>query len=127
VPNLQLNIGLYPWFRAASDGHAWITVFFLYMSQSLPLDQVIELSAVYYLSVFLLEVPSGYFSDRIGRRRTLLIAAAAFIASYVCFIVGAGFWWFAAGQFLLATGMAMQSGTDTAFHYDSLKALGRET
>jgi len=122
----QLNIRLYPWFRAASDGHAWITVFFLYMSQSLPLDQVIELSAVYYLSVFLLEVPSGYFSDRIGRRSTLLIAAAALIISYCCFIVGAGFWWFAAGQFLLAMGIAMQSGTDTAFHYDSLKALDRE-
>jgi hypothetical protein len=118
---------LYPWFRAAADGHAWIAVFFLYMSRSLPLEQVIELSAVYYLSVFLLEVPSGYFSDRIGRRLTLLIAAAALMGSYSCFIVGAGFWWFAAGQFLLATGMAMQSGTDTAFHYDSLKALGRES
>jgi len=118
---------LYPWFRAAADGHAWITVFFLYMSRSLPLEQVIELSAVYYLSVFLLEVPSGYFSDRIGRRLTLLIAAAALMVSYCCFIVGAGFWWFAAGQFLLAVGMAMQSGTDTAFHYDSLKALGRES
>jgi len=126
VSTLQRNVVLYPWFRAASDGHAWITVFFLYMSQSLPLDQVIELSAVYYLSVFLLEVPSGYFSDRIGRRRTLLIAAAALISSYCCFIVGAGYWWFAAGQFLLAMGIAMQSGTDTAFHYDSLKALGRE-
>ena len=126
MSNLQRNVVLYPWFRAASDGHAWITVFFLYMSQSLPLDQVIELSAVYYLSVFLLEVPSGYFSDRIGRRRTLLIAAAALISSYCCFIVGAGYWWFAAGQFLLAMGIAMQSGTDTAFHYDSLKALGRE-
>lgn len=127
VSKLQLNISLYPWFRAASDGHAWITVFFLYMSQSLPLDQVIELSAVYYLSVFLLEVPSGYFSDRIGRRRTLLIAATALIASYCCFIFGAGFGWFAAGQFLLAMGIAMQSGTDTAFHYDSLKALGRDS
>ena len=126
MSKLQRNVVLYPWFRAASDGHAWITVFFLYMSQSLPLDQVIELSAVYYLSVFLLEVPSGYFSDRIGRRRTLLISAAALISSYCCFIVGAGFWWFAAGQFLLAMGIAMQSGTDTAFHYDSLKALGRE-
>ena len=120
------NVRLYPWFRAASDGHAWITVFFLYMSQSLPLDQVISLSAVYYLSVFVLEVPSGYFSDRIGRRRTLLIAAASLIASYTCFIVGAGFWWFAAGQFLLAAGIAMQSGTDTALLYDSLKALDRE-
>ena len=126
MAGLQLNIRLYPWFRAASDGHAWITVFFLYMSQSLPLEQVIELSAVYYLSVFVLEVPSGYFSDRIGRRSTLLIAAGALIGSYSCFIVGAGFWWFAAGQFLLAAGIAMQSGTDTAFHYDSLKALGRE-
>ena len=127
MSNLQLNVRLYPWFRAAADGHAWITVFFLYMSRSLPLEQVIELSAVYYLSVFLLEVPSGYFSDRIGRRVTLLIAAAALMVSYCCFIVGAGFWWFAAGQFLLAVGMAMQSGTDTALHYDSLKALGRES
>ena len=126
MTQLQRNVSLYPWFRAASDGHAWITVFFLYMSQSLPLEQVIELSALYYLSVFVLEVPSGYFSDRIGRRTTLLIAALAFIASFSCFIVGASFAWFAAGQFLLATGMAMQSGTDTAFHYDSLKALGRE-
>ncbi|TNF88826.1 MAG: hypothetical protein EP300_06950 [Gammaproteobacteria bacterium] len=44
MTQLQRNVSLYPWFRAASDGHAWITVFFLYMSQSLPLEQVIELS-----------------------------------------------------------------------------------
>jgi MFS family permease len=127
LSQLEQNIRLYPWFRAASDGHAWITVFFLYMSQSLSLDQVIQLGAVYYLSVFVLEVPSGYFSDRIGRRPTLLMSAGALMASYCCFIVGAGFWWFAAGQFLLAAGIAMQSGTDTALHYDSLKALGRES
>lgn len=127
MKSLEENIRLYPWFRVASDGHAWIPVFFLYMSQSLPLEQVIRLSAVYYLSVFLLEVPSGYFSDRIGRRSTLLLAAASLITSYSCFIVGGGFWWFAAGQFFLAAGIAMQSGTDTAFYYDSLKALGRET
>lgn len=111
----------------ASDGLAWIPVFFLYMSQTLPLEQVIQLSAIYYLSVFLLEVPSGYFSDRVGRRKTLLLAAASLITSYSCFIVGDNFWWYAAGQFFLAAGIAMQSGTDTAFHYDSLKALGRET
>ena len=127
LKSLQLNVRLYPWFRAAADGHAWITVFFLYMNQYLPLYQVIELSALYYLSVFVLEVPSGYFSDRIGRRITLLIAAASFAASFICFIVGDSFAWFAAGQFLLAMGMAMQSGTDTAFHYDSLRALGRES
>ncbi len=102
-------------------------MFFLYMSQSLPLDQVIQLSAIYYLSVFVLEVPSGYFSDRIGRRTTLMLAAGALVASYCCFIIGGDFWWFAAGQFLLAAGIAMQSGTDTALLYDSLKTLGRES
>ena len=127
MASLERNIRLFPWFRMASDGHAWIPVFFLYMSQTLPLDQVIQLSAVYYLSVFALEVPSGYFSDRIGRRSTLLLAAASLVLSYCCFIIGGNFWWFAAGQFLLAAGIAMQSGTDTAFHYDSLKALGRES
>jgi len=96
------------------------------MSRQLALEQVIQLSAVYYLSVFVLEVPSGYFSDRIGRRSTLLIAAAALIGAYSCFIVGGGFAWFAAGQFLLAAGIAMQSGTDTAFHFDSLKTLQRD-
>lgn len=126
MQSLENNIRIYPWFRVASDGLAWIPVFFLYMSQSLPLEQVIQLSAIYYLSVFLLEVPSGYFSDRMGRRKTLLLAAASLIMSYSCFIVGDNFWWFAAGQFFLAAGIAMQSGTDTAFHYDSLKALGRE-
>ena len=110
----------------ASDGHAWIAVFFLYLNQSLSLDQVIQLASIYYLSAFLLEVPSGYFSDRVGRRSTLLIAAASLIIAFSCFIIGSSFVWFACGQFMLAAGIAMQSGTDSAFHYDSLKALGRE-
>lgn len=110
----------------ASDGLAWIAVFFLYMSSVLPMDQVIQLSAIYYLSVFVLEVPSGYFSDRFGRRTTLLLAALSMIIANSCFIVGDSFAWFAVAQFFLAAGIAMQSGTDTAFHYDSLKALGCE-
>ena len=36
LKSLELNVRLYPWFRAAADGHAWITVFF-YMNQYLPL------------------------------------------------------------------------------------------
>ena len=122
----QTNIRLYPYFRMAADCHAWIAVFFLYMSSVLSMDAVIQLSAIYYLSVFLLEVPSGYFSDHIGRRTTLLLAALSLIIAYSCFIFGGSFAWFAFGQFFLAAGIAMQSGTDTAFHYDSLKSLGQE-
>ncbi len=124
--DLQRNLGLYHWFRIAGEGHAWIPVFFLYMSQTLTLDRIVLLSSIYYLSVFLLEVPSGYFSDRVGRRATLLLAAGSFALAAVCFLIGGHFAWFAAGQFFLAAGFAMQSGTDTALLYDSLKCLGRE-
>ena len=127
MPSLQRNVELYPWFRMAADGYAWIAVFFLYMSQTMSLDQVIQLSAIYYLSVFVVEVPSGYFSDRFGRRTTLMLSTSSLVISYTCFIIGGEFAWFAAGQFFLATGIAMQSGTDTALHYDSLKALGRQS
>ncbi len=106
----------------ASDGLAWIAVFFLYMSQVLPMAQVIQLSAIYYLSVFALEVPSGYFSDRFGRRVTLLISASSMVIANICFLIGGSFGWFAVAQFFLAAGIAMQSGTDIALHYDSLKA-----
>ena len=122
----QTNIKLYPLFRMAADCHAWIAVFFLYMSSVLPMDSVIQLSAIYYFSVFLLEVPSGYFSDHIGRRVILLLAALCLIVASSCFIIGGSFIWLAFGQFFLAAGIAMQSGTDTAFHYDSLKALEQE-
>ena len=88
--------------------------------------QVIQLSAIYYLSVFILEVPSGYFSDRFGRKVTLLLSASSMNIANICFIIGGSFGWFAVAQFFLAAGIAMQSGTDIALHYDSLKALKRE-
>ncbi len=123
---MEKNIRLYPWFRVASDIQAWIPVFFLYFSQFVSLEQVIQLSAIYYISVFVLEVPSGYFSDRIGRRITLGISAVSLVCAHGLFLGGSGFMVFAMGQFMLAAGIAFQSGTDTALHYDSLVAIGLE-
>ena len=89
------------------------------------LANVLRLEAVYYAAVVLLEVPSGYFSDRIGRRPTLMISALVFIAAYILFMLNGGFAVFAIAQILLAAGIAFNSGTDTSFLYDSLTAAER--
>jgi len=120
------NVELYPWYRVTTDIQAWIPVFFLYFSQFVSLEQVIQLSSIYYISVFFLEVPSGYFSDRVGRRITLLISALCHVTAHLFFLTGGGFEFLAAGQVMLAAGIAFQSGTDTALHYDSLAGLGME-
>lgn len=101
-------------------------VFFLYFSATVSLREAIELGAIYYLSVVLFEVPSGYLSDRIGRRTTLMTAAVFAIVSYITFIAASTFQVFALGQVLLAGAIAFQSGSDNSLLYDSLAAAQRE-
>ncbi len=101
-------------------------VFFLYFSASVSLSEAIELGAIYYLAVVLFEVPSGYLSDRIGRRTTLMMAALFAIASYLTFIFATAFPVFAIAQVLLAGAIAFQSGSDNSLLYDSLVVTGRE-
>ena len=119
------NVTLYPWYIAFFGMMAWLPVFFLFFSEHLTLEQVLQLEALYYLAVVLLEVPSGYFSDTVGRRPTLLVSSVALCLAYTCFLIGDSFSLFAAGQILLAVSFAFKSGTDTSFHYDSLAAIDR--
>ena len=126
TPPADINIRRYPWIQFSTNLFGWFPVFFLYFSSMVPLSSAILLGSVYYLCVTLAEVPSGYFSDRRGRRVTLLVAAACFAASNVAYIAATDFTGLVLGQVLLALGMAFLSGTDTAFLYDSLLSLDLE-
>lgn len=101
-------------------------VFFLYFSESVSLDQAIELGAIYYMAVVLFEVPSGYLSDRAGRKTTLLAAAILAALSYAVFLAASTFIWFALAQVLLAGAIAFQSGSDSSLLFDSLITLNRQ-
>ncbi len=124
---LDRNVRLYPWYAMSFHAYFWITVFVLYFLQHMPLSSVLRLEAIYYLGVVVLEVPSGYFSDRFGRRMTLLLASMFLLAAYLLFSQGGSFEVFAVAQVLLAAGLAFNSGSDTSMHYDSLASLGRES
>ena len=106
---------------------AWLPIFFLYFNIGLDIKDVILLESIYYFSVFLLEVPSGYFSDILGRKTTLIISSIAFSCSYIMFgFIEPDFFLFAIAQILLAVGFSFMSGTNTAFYYESLAAQGME-
>ncbi len=123
--SFAFNIRAYPVYRACISAVAWLPVFFLYFNSKLGVADVLKLEAIYFISVVVVEVPSGYISDRIGRRKTLLLACLSLVIAYICFIFAPSFLMLAVGQFFLATGIASQSGTDTALHYESLLACGR--
>lgn len=127
LESLARNVRLYPWYISVFNAFFWMPVFFLYFGAHLPLERVLQLEGLYYAAVVVLEVPSGYFSDRFGRKSTLLGASVMLVAAYLFFFFGSTFAAFAVAQLALAAGIALNSGTDTSFHYDSLAALGRES
>jgi len=113
-------------YKAATSVTPWLPVFFLYFIEKVSLGDAVLLGSVYYFFVFILEVPSGYLSDRLGRRFTLILAASITLFACVCFMLANSFEVLAFGQFLFAARAALQSGSDSALLYDSLLSLERQ-
>lgn len=119
------TIALIPWFQFFNSLLFWQAVWFLYFQAKLSGAEAIVLYSVYDISTTVLEVPSGYFSDRIGRRATLLLSAACYLLGCLALAVGASFGMFALGQSLIGAGSAFKSGTDSSLLFESLQATGR--
>ncbi len=123
---MNRNLRLIPVHQLFASSLAWIPVMVLFTRARFDLEGAVLLSAVYYLSVVALEVPSGWMSDQLGRVPTLRIAATAWVGAHACFLLGNDrLVVIALGQMLLAAGFASLSGTNVSFHYDSLESVGR--
>lgn len=125
MPALARNIRLYPWYQFFRSLLFWQAIWFLYFQNELSAAEAILLAAIFDVATTVLEVPSGYLSDRVGRRVTLLIGMAGAIAGALLLWVGDGFATFVAAQVLLGVSMAFNSGTDSALLYESLAREGR--
>ncbi|MGY9057575.1 MAG: MFS transporter, partial [Alphaproteobacteria bacterium] len=123
---MNRNIVLYPWFKACRSLMFWQAIWFLYFQTSLSAADALLLAVVADMATTVLEVPSGYLADRVGRRITLLIGTAATVVACVLLGIGGPFMIFALAQVFMGLGSAFSSGTDSAFLYDSLLASGRE-
>lgn len=123
---IERNISLYRWSRFLRNLMFWQAIWFLYFQDILSGAQAIMIYVIYDVATTVLEVPSGYMSDRLGRKITLMASAVAGCAAALLQGFGSTFLVFAIGQVLLGASMAFSSGTDEAMLYESLKAVGRE-
>ena len=79
---------LYQWYASLAEASFWVPVFFLYFAAYMPLDAVLSLEALYFLSVVTIEVPSGWLSDRLGRKPTMLVGAVLMAVSHLMLFIG---------------------------------------
>ncbi len=74
----------------------------------------------------LLEVPTGLFSDSIGRKKTIVIGAFCSVLAYLLFAIGGGYWVFILGAFLEGARRSFFSGNNNAYLHNLVSSLNDE-
>lgn len=80
--------------------------------------QFFILQAIISISIFIFEVPSGYLCDRLGHKRTIILASLFSFIAKVFLIMSNNFWLFAIEALLEGVSAALLSGTISAYIYN---------
>lgn len=73
------------------------------------------------LASAIFEVPTGIWSDRVGRRGTIILGSWARVLAFILYAVGLSYWWLVAGAILEGLSRAFYSGNNDAFLHDTLE------
>lgn len=101
-----------------------ITIFL--MRNGLSLSEIFTLQSIFSLAAIILEIPTGYFSDRFSRKSAIIIGATLASAGFAIYSVSDCFYGFLCAELVLAIGSSFLSGADGALLFDSLRAEGLE-
>lgn len=91
-----------------------------YASLGINMHQFFQLQAVFGFTVAFFEIPTGYFSDRFGRKKSLCLGGLLSGASYWILTQATGYWGLFAHEFSLGLALSFVSGTDIAILFESL-------
>lgn len=96
------------------------------VSNGLDLLQVNLINCFFMAGVFVLEVPTGVFSDLIGRKKSYIIACFCFSLSMFVYYLSGTFWMFVIAELIAALAHSFFSGSLEAWLVDSLKYYGHK-
>jgi MFS family permease len=122
-PEVRRNIRLLSAFSFCNDFRVYAPIIVVYFAQetgSLALATLVFSITKIASSAF--EVPTGVFSDFLGRKLTIVLGQVASTAAIACFAFGHGFGWLAAGAVMEGLAFALFSGNNDALLFDTLKS-----
>lgn len=93
----------------------------VYTQKGITVGDFFLIQALFRVSAFLFEIPSGYLSDRFSRRRILILGVIVHMFGYAALAMAYGFWQIVLGEAILGVASALFSGTLEAYTYDLLK------
>ncbi len=98
---------------------AVLIIYFVNVTGSFTL--AMSLFSVVMISSALFEVPTGIFSDRIGRKKTVTLGALSATFSAILYAIGGSYWILFAGALLEGLQRAWYSGNNDALLFESVE------
>lgn len=95
-------------------------------ARGLNLFEVNSLQAILMAALFLAEAPTGVIADKLGRKRSVIVAMALQLAGEVLYLFSRSYWAFAVISVIAGLGYAFSSGCMEALIYDSLPTEQRD-
>lgn len=129
ITGVEANIWKYYFFQFLLNLQLWWPIWIIYLTEErgLTLAQVTLIDVPFWICTILLQVPAAAMSDRWGRKPTLIAAAATMGLAVTLFGLAASFWLLLVSYLIWGVSFALLFGTESAFVFDSLKAMGRES
>jgi len=93
-----------------------------YKSNGLTMQDIFLLQSAYSITLMTLEIPTGYFADKVGRKNSILLGAMLGFGGYLVYSFSYGFWQFVIAEVVLGLSQSLVSGADSAMLYDTLVA-----
>lgn len=125
--NLQSNIWKFYFYQILQGMFFAIPVIVLFWQENgLSVTQIMILQSIFAIFMVILEVPTGYFADKLGRKLALIISSVFLTLGAALYSLSYNFWQFVPCEILFAISVSCASGASSAFIYDTLKDLKRE-
>jgi MFS family permease len=123
--SFERNIKLLKWFTFCGSLQFYRSIPILYFAQvSGSYALAASLLSLVMLTAALAEIPTGVFSDMIGRQKTLFLGTVCGLSAVILYAVGGSYLILAAGAILDGLSRAFYSGNNDALLYDLLAQNG---
>ena len=100
-------------------------IWLFYEENGLTITDLFVIQAIYSVTIALIEIPSGYVADVLGRKNAMITGTFFGFLGILIYSLSFGFNGFLLAALCLGIGQSFISGTDTALMYDSLVELNR--
>lgn len=86
--------------------------------------------SVMFLTQVMTEVPTGIFSDKMGRKKTLVLSSFTFFTAFLCWALAGTFDYIPLlfiGAFINGVAKSLRSGTEEALMYETMEEMGKSS